>query len=80
MSLRGLRAVETRLANLLGDCCAEEALRLLALELAESEDELALVSAIAAVGAVAILALAQEQDAEPGAVIGAIRSLMAPTR
>jgi hypothetical protein len=76
LTLRAIRIVNTRLSNVLGDASAEEALKLLDLELSEVEDALALVGTVASVGAVAVVILSQTLGVETELLIGQLRSVM----
>jgi hypothetical protein len=79
LNLRGIRIVETRLQNLLGEVSADEATRLLALELSEVDEGLDLVGSLAAVGAVGVILLSQNLGVEPHTVLNQLRTVMAPT-
>jgi hypothetical protein len=78
LSLRAIRIVETRLSNMLGDVSTAETTKLLAMELSEVDNQLSLAGALAAVGAVGVIMLAQAQSVETTAVVAQIRSLMTP--
>jgi hypothetical protein len=78
MNLRAIRAIETRLANMLGEVSAKETTQLLALELSEIDESLNLVGALAATGAVAVVLAAKSMGRKPEEVVAQIRTLMAP--
>jgi hypothetical protein len=78
LNLRAIRVVQTRLDYLLGDVSTAEAVKLLTLEMSEVDDSLNLVSALAAVGAVSVIMMAQTQSLDTNAIICQIRQLMAP--
>jgi hypothetical protein len=79
VSLRAIRVVQTRLANVLGEVPTAESMKLLAMELSEVDDTLSLVSAVAAVAAVTVVLASQAQGIAPGEVFTQIRSVMTPS-
>lgn len=79
VSLRAIRVVQTQLASVLGDISTEEAVQLLALELDEAADELALISAIASVAAANVIIAAHATGLEPQEVIAQVRTMMTRT-